>query len=164
MLTTRKHQWSTLLDLSDVNRQLIRTKSQKGAVTYAVCPESAWLVTFLIGNDSTGVVTWSAPLCGACGISGKKCWRRSALDCILHNMSPRKRCGRRSAMWPPCSLRRNVSAVRVFMSWRHHAPLAPYIFIQIDIANLKIRTRSSNGPSYQVDQSHRVSNLTPVSC
>ena len=24
-----------------------------------VCPESAWLVTFLIGNVSTGVVTWS---------------------------------------------------------------------------------------------------------
>ena len=44
----------------------------KGAVTCAVCPESAWLVTFLIGNVSTGVVTWSALRCGASGESGKK--------------------------------------------------------------------------------------------
>ena len=44
----------------------------KGAVTCAVCPESAWLVTFLIGNVSTGVVTCSALRCGASGKSGKK--------------------------------------------------------------------------------------------
>ena len=49
----------------------------EGAVTCAVCPESAWLVdlrsvTFLIGNVSTGVVTWSALRCGASGESGKK--------------------------------------------------------------------------------------------
>ena len=44
----------------------------KGAVTCAVCPESAWLVTFLIGNVSTGVVTWSALRCGSSGESGKK--------------------------------------------------------------------------------------------
>ena len=44
----------------------------KGAVTCAVCPESAWLVTFFIGNVSTGVVTWSALRCGASGESGKK--------------------------------------------------------------------------------------------
>ena len=43
-----------------------------GAVTCAVCPESAWLVTFLIGNVSTGVVTWRALRCGASGESGKK--------------------------------------------------------------------------------------------
>ena len=42
------------------------------AVTCAVCPESAWLVTFLIGNVSTGVVTWSALRCGASGKTGKK--------------------------------------------------------------------------------------------
>ena len=44
----------------------------KGAVTCAVCPESAWLVTFFIGNVSTGVVTWSALRCGASGEPGKK--------------------------------------------------------------------------------------------
>ena len=47
-------------------------RASKGAVTCAVCPESAWLVTFLIGNVSTGVVTWSALRCGASGESGKK--------------------------------------------------------------------------------------------
>ena len=45
--------------------------AHKGAVTCAVCPESAWLVTFLIGNVFMGVVTWRALRCGACGESGK---------------------------------------------------------------------------------------------
>ena len=43
----------------------------KGAVTCAVCPKSAWLVTFLIGNFSTRVVTCSALRCGAPDESGK---------------------------------------------------------------------------------------------
>ena len=50
----------------------------KGTVTCSVCPESAWVVTFFIGNVSTGVVTWSALRCGACGESGKKSCRRPA--------------------------------------------------------------------------------------
>ena len=100
----------------------------KGAVTCAVCPESAWLVTFLIGNVSTGVVTWSALRCGASGESGKnvaaaplsktaaaaaaaKTWfAKHPLDYMLHNRFPWKRSGRRSSMWPPYSLRRNLSA------------------------------------------------------
>ena len=100
----------------------------KGAVTCAVCPESAWLVTFLIGNVSTGVVTRSALRCGASGESGKKVaaaplsktaaaaaaaktwFAKHPLDYMLHNMFPWKRSGRRSSMWPPYSLRRNLSA------------------------------------------------------
>ena len=103
-------------------------KQDKGAVTYAVCPESAWLVTFLIGNVSTGVVTWSALPCGASGESGKKVaaaplsktaaaaaaaktwFAKHPLDYMLHNRFPWKRSGRRSSMWPPYSLRRNLSA------------------------------------------------------
>ena len=104
------------------------TKPYKGAVTCAVCPESAWLVTFLIGNVSTGVVTWSALRCGASGESGKKVaaaplsktaavaaaaktwFAKRSLDYMLHNRFPWKRSGRRSSMWPPYSLRRNLSA------------------------------------------------------
>ena len=100
----------------------------KGAVTCAVCPESAWLVAFLIGNVSTGVVTWSALRCGASGESGKKVaaaplsktaaaaaaaktwFAKHPLDYMLHNRFPWKRSGRRSSMWPPYSLRRNLSA------------------------------------------------------
>ena len=100
----------------------------KGAVTCAVCPESAWLVTFLIGNVSTGVVTWSALRCGASSESGKKVaaaplsktaaaaaaaktwFAKHPLDYMLHNRFPWKRSGRRSSMWPPYSLRRNLSA------------------------------------------------------
>ena len=100
----------------------------KGAVTCAVCPESAWLVTFLIGNVSTGVVTWSALRCGASGESGKKVaaaplsktaaaaaaaktwFAKHPLDYMLHNRFPWKRSDRRSSMWPPYSLRRNLSA------------------------------------------------------
>ena len=100
----------------------------KGAVTCAVCPESAWLVTFLIGNVSTGVVTWSALRCGASGESGKKVaaaplsktaaaaaaaktwFAKHSVDYMLHNRFPWKRSGRRSSMWPPYSLRRNLSA------------------------------------------------------
>ena len=92
--------------------------SFKGAVTCAVCPESAWLVTFLIGNVSTGVVTWSALRCGASGESGKKVaaaplsktaaaaaaaktwFAKLPLDYMLHNRFPWKRSGRRSSMWP----------------------------------------------------------------
>ena len=100
----------------------------KGAVTCAVCPESAWLVTFLIGNVSTGVVTWSALRCGVSGESGKKVaaaplsktaaaaaaaktwFAKHPVDYMLHNRFPWKRSGRRSSMWPPYSLRRNLSA------------------------------------------------------
>ena len=87
----------------------------KGAVTCAVCPESAWLVTFLI--VSTGVVTWSALRCGGSGESGKKVaaaplsktaaaaaaaetwFAKHPLDYMLHNRFPWKRSGRRSSMW-----------------------------------------------------------------
>ena len=104
------------------------THQLTGAVTCAVCPESAWLVTFLIGNVSTGVVTWSALRCGASGESGKKVaaaplsktaaaaaaaktwFAKHPLDYMLHNRFPWKRSGRRSSMWPPYSLRRNLSA------------------------------------------------------
>ena len=103
-------------------------RASKGAVTCAVCPESAWLVTFLIGNVSTGVVTWSALRCGASGESGKKVaaaplsktaaaaaaaetwFAKLPLEYMLHNRFPWKRSGRRSSMWPPYSLRRNLSA------------------------------------------------------
>ena len=44
----------------------------QGAVTCTVYPQSALLVTFLIGNVSTRVGTWSALWCSACGESGKK--------------------------------------------------------------------------------------------
>ena len=99
-----------------------------GAVTCAVCPASAWLVTFLIGSVSTGVVTWSALRCGASGESGKKVaaaplsktaaataaaktwFAKHPLDYMLHNRFPWKRSGRSSSMWPPYSLRRNLSA------------------------------------------------------
>ena len=102
--------------------------TDKGAVTCAVCPESAWLVTFLIGNVSTGVVTWSVLRCGASGESGKKVaaaplskttaaaaaaktwFAKHPVDYMLHNRFPWKRSGRRSSMWPPYSLRRNLSA------------------------------------------------------
>ena len=57
---------------SAVTGEFSEQMASKGAVTCAVCPESAWLVTFLIGNVSTGVVTWSALRCGASGESGKK--------------------------------------------------------------------------------------------
>ena len=100
----------------------------KGTVTCAVCPESAWLVTFLIGNVSTGVVTWSALRCGASVESGKKVaaaplsktaaaaaaaktwFAKHPVEYMLHNRFPWKRSGRRSSMWPPYSLRRNLSA------------------------------------------------------
>ena len=103
-------------------------RPSKGAVTCAVCPESARLVTFLIGNVSTGVVTWSALRCGASGESGKKVaaaplsktaaaaaaaetwFAKLPLDYMLHNRFPWKQSGRRSSMWPPYSLRRNLSA------------------------------------------------------
>ena len=62
----------TSQSLSTPSRHNSNTKNVTGAVTCAVCPESAWLVTFLIGNVSTGVVTWSALRCGASGESGKK--------------------------------------------------------------------------------------------
>ena len=99
-----------------------------GAVICAVCPESAWLVTFLIGNVSTGVVTWTALRCGASGESDKKIaaaplsktaaaaavaktwFAKQPLDYMLYNRFPWKRSGRRSSMWPPYSLRRNLSA------------------------------------------------------
>ena len=41
-------------------------------VVWWVCPESKRLVHIFIGNVSTGVVTWSALLCGACSESGQK--------------------------------------------------------------------------------------------
>ena len=103
-------------------------RTNKGAVTCAVCPESAWLVTFLIDNVSTGVVTWSALRCGASGESGKKVaaaplsktaagaaaaktwFAKHPVDYMLHNRFPWKRSGRRSSMWPPYFLRRNLSA------------------------------------------------------
>ena len=106
----------------------VATLPYKGAVTCAVCPASAWLVTFLIGSVSTGVVTWSALRCGASGESGKKVaaaplsktaaaaaaaktwFAKHPLDYMLHNRFPWKRSGRRSSMWPPNSLRRNLSA------------------------------------------------------
>ena len=102
--------------------------NSKGAVTCAVCPESAWLVTLLIGNVSTGVVTWSALRCGASGESDKKVaaaplsktaataaaaetwFAKLQLDYMLHNRFPWKRSGRRSSTWPPYSLWRNLSA------------------------------------------------------
>ena len=108
--------------------KIVDSKTHSGAVTCAVCPESAWLVTFLIGNVSTGVVTWSALRCGASGESGKKVaaaplsktaaaaaaaktwFAKHPLDYMLHNRFPWKRSGRRSSMWPPYSLRRNLSA------------------------------------------------------
>ena len=104
------------------------TCAPKGAVTCAVCPESAWLVTFLIDDVSTGVVTRSALRCGASGESGKKVaaaplsktaaaaaaaktwFAKQPLDYMIHNRFPWKRSGRRSSMWPPYSLRRNSSA------------------------------------------------------
>ena len=107
---------------------LVSILTSKGAVTCAVCPASAWLVTFLIGSVSTGVVTWSALRCGASGESGKKVaaaplsktaaaaaaaktwFAKHPLDYMLHNRFPWKRSGRRSSMWPPYSLRRNLSA------------------------------------------------------
>ena len=65
---SRTYQWSFSNKIQVPNIFL----NIKGADTCAVCPESAWLVTFLIGNVSTGVVTWSALRCGASGESGKK--------------------------------------------------------------------------------------------
>ena len=103
-------------------------RPNKGVVTCAVCPESAWLVTFLIGNISTGVVTLSALRCGASSESGQKVaaaplsktaaaaaaaktwFVKHPVDYVLHNRFPWKRNGRRRSMWPPYSLRRNLSA------------------------------------------------------
>ena len=117
-----------ILNLTNCKCSWRRDLLNKGAVTCAVCPESAWLVTFLIGNVSTGVVTWSALRCGASGESGKKVaaaplsktaaaaaaaetwFAKLPLDYMLHNRFPWKRSGRRSSMWPPYSLRRNLSA------------------------------------------------------
>ena len=74
------------------------------------------------------MVTWSALRCGASGESGKKVaaaplsktaaaaaaaktwFAKHPLDYMLHNRFPWKRSGRRSSMWPPYSLRRNLSA------------------------------------------------------
>ena len=113
---------------SQITSLTIVYSTVKGAVTCAVSPESAWLVTFLIGNASTGVVTWSALRCGASGESGKKVaaaplsktaaaaaaaktwFAKYPLDYMLHNWFPWKQSGRRSSMWPPYSLRRNLSA------------------------------------------------------
>ena len=112
---------------SPVTGEFPAQRASKGAVTCAVCPESAWLVTFLIGNVS-GVVTWSALRCGASGESGKKVaaaplsknaaaaaaaktwFAKHPVDYVLHNRFPWKRSGRRTSMWPPYSLRRNLSA------------------------------------------------------
>ena len=114
--------------------------SNKGAVICAVCPESAWLVTFLIGNVSTGVVTWSALRCGASDESGKKVaatplsktataaaaaktwFAKHPLGYMLHNWFPWKRSGRRSSMWPPYSLRRNLSVLCLLASPGHQHP------------------------------------------
>ena len=86
------------------------------------------LLHFWFGNVSTGVVTWSALRCGASGESGKKVaaaplsktaaaaaaaktwFAKHPLDYMLHNRFPWKRSGRRSSMWPPYSLRWNLSA------------------------------------------------------
>ena len=128
----RKHQSSaSQAYVSEIYRWPVNSlhkRPNKGAVTCAVRPESAWLVTFLIGNVSTGVVTWSALRCGASGESGKKVaaaplsktaeaaaaaetwFAKLPLDYMLHNRFPWKRSGRRSSMWPPYSLRRNLSA------------------------------------------------------
>ena len=120
--------WCLTISVKHHVRALSNPLPCKGAVTCAVCPESAWLVTFLIGNVSIGVVTWSALRCGASGESGKKVaaaplsktaaaaaaaktwFAKHPLDYMLHNRSPWKRSGRRSSMWPPYSLRRNLSA------------------------------------------------------
>ena len=80
----------------------------KGAVTCAVCMESAWLVTFLIGNVLTGVVIWSALRYGLCGESVKNCRsvvhqtpvRLYGTQCLFGNGAPLDH----------CSLRRNLSA------------------------------------------------------
>ena len=74
------------------------------------------------------MVTWSALRCGASGESGKKVaaaplsktaaaaaaakkwFTKHTVDYMLHNRFPWKRSGRRSSMWPPYSLRRNLSA------------------------------------------------------
>ena len=74
------------------------------------------------------MVTWSALRRGASGESGKKVaaaplsktaaaaaaaktwFAKHPLDYMLHNRFPWKRSGRRSSMWPPYSLRRNLSA------------------------------------------------------
>ena len=80
-----------------------------------------WLVTFQ--------QEWSHGVhCGASGESGKKVaaaplsktaaaaaaaktwFAKHPLDYMLHNRFPWKRSGRRSSMWPPYSLRRNLSA------------------------------------------------------
>ena len=140
--------------------------THKGAVTCAVCPASAWLVTFLIGSVSTGVVTWSALRCGASGESGKKVaaaplsktaaaaaaaktwFAKHPLDYMLHNRFPWKRSGRRSSMWPPYSLRRNLSAAacrpcdRSMRHRRWHYSLHTYFFlcIQLDATSDKLST------------------------
>ena len=90
-----------------------------------MCDLSGILRTFFI--VSTGVVTWSALWCGACGESGKnvaaaplsktaaasavaETWfAKLPLDYMLHCTFPWNRCGRRSAMGPPYSLWRNLS-------------------------------------------------------
>ena len=100
----------------------------KGAVTRAVCPESAWLVTFFIGNVSTGVVIWSSLRCGASDESGKKVaaaplsktaaaaaaaktwFAKHQLNYMLHDRFPWKRSGRHSSICQPYSLRLNLSA------------------------------------------------------
>ena len=82
-----------------------------------------WLVTF-----QQEWVTWSALRCGASGESGRKVaaaplsktaaaaasaktwFVKHPLDYMLHNRFLWKRSGRRSSMWPPYSLRRNLSA------------------------------------------------------
>ena len=102
-------------------------KATKCAVTCVVCPESGWLFTFLIGNVSTGVITWSELRCSGCVESGKNVaaaplsktataaaadktrFAKLPLDRMLRNRFPWKMCRRRSAMWPPYSLWRNLS-------------------------------------------------------
>ena len=130
-----------LNQLSKIMALAQATAPIKGAVTCAVCLESAQLVTFLTGNVSTGVVTWSELRCGASGESGKKVaaaplsktaaaaavaktrFAKHPLDYMLHSRFHWKRSGRRSSMWPPYSLRRNVSAAacrpchRSFKRW-----------------------------------------------
>ena len=57
-------------------------------------------------NVSKEGATWSALRWGACGETGRKL-PQLPIDYMLQNAFP---CGRRSAMWPPFSLRRNLSA------------------------------------------------------
>ena len=98
----------------------------KGAATCAVGPESAWLLTFwLVAFQQV----WSHGVhCGAVRpanqakkMSQTRCEKTATaapaaeawfaklpLDYMLHNTHPWKWCGRRSSMWRPYSLWRNL--------------------------------------------------------